>query len=312
MGPQAAATRAGAGRDWSRTRVLLTGATGFIGSHLAGRLDSLGAQVHAVSRQPPDDGRFWHAADLGDAGAVAELVGSTRPDVVFHLASAVTGARDVGLVLPTMQANLASVVNLLTAVAGTGTSVVLAGSVEEPRDAEPVPQSPYAVAKWAATGYARMFHRLWGVPVTVLRVAMVYGPAQPDVTKLLPYVTLSLLRGEQPRLSSGTRLVDWVYVDDVVDAFILAASTGKAAGQVVDIGSGVQTSIRNTVELVARTVGGDAVPRFGAIGDRPLDNPQLADPGPAAEVLGWRAATPLDEGVRRTVAWYAGTLAGQR
>ncbi|HEV8562337.1 MAG TPA: NAD-dependent epimerase/dehydratase family protein [Actinophytocola sp.] len=294
---------------WRDARVLVTGATGFIGSHLVGRLTELGAEVHAVSRRPVETaaGPVWHITDLTDAGATAELVRTITPDVVFHLASAVTGARDVTLVRPVLDANLSSVVNLLTAatVCPNGTRVVLAGSVEETRGAEATPASPYAAAKSAATGYARMFYQLWDVPVTVLRVAMVYGPAQPDTRKLVPYTTLALLRGEDPELSSGTRLVDWVYVDDVVDAFLAAAVSGQAAGQVLDIGSGTQVSIRDTIELLARIVGGTGKPRFGAVADRPLDHAQVADPGPAGEVLGWRPSTSLADGLRRTVAWYA-------
>jgi nucleoside-diphosphate-sugar epimerase len=134
---------------------------------------------------------------------------------------------------------------------------------------------------------------------------MVYGPAQPDVKKLIPYVTLALLRGEDPELASGTRLVDWIYVDDVVDAFVLAAATERAAGEVLDIGSGTRVSIRDTVELLAKLAGGTAEPRFGAIPDRPLDAPQVSDPAAAHEVLGWRPTTMLTDGLRQTIAWYS-------
>lgn len=305
---RSAPTLAATGRDWSYTRVLLTGATGFIGSHLARRLGALGAQVHVVSRRPPEDGQLWHAADLADTEATSRLIRSTRPDVVYHLASAVTGVRDVKAVLPTLSGNLAGAVNLMTAVAGTDTKVVLAGSIEEPRAGESVPQSPYAAAKWAATGYARMFHGLWDVPVSVLRVAMVYGPAQPDTTKLLPYVIRSLLRYEPPLLSSGRRQVDWVYIDDVVDAFIRAGEADGTAGRVLDIGSGVLTSIRDTIMRVARIVGSPVLPRFGALSDRPLDHELVAEPELADRLLGWRAMTGLDTGLRRTVEWYAATL----
>jgi nucleoside-diphosphate-sugar epimerase len=249
-------------------------------------------------------------ADLSDPAATADLVARVSPEVVLHLASEVTGVREPGTVAPTLAGNLTAAVNLLTAVTGTPVrSVVLAGSVEEPRDGL-APSSPYAAAKAAATGYARMFHALWQVPVSVLRVAMVYGPGQPDTTKLIPYVTSSLLRGQEPELTSGSRMVTWVYVEDVVDAFILAGADGAAAGQVLDIGTPEPVSVRDTVELLATLVNDTAVgrtvrPRFGAVAARPLDRTQRSDPGPAERVLGWRPATSLEAGLRQTIAWYA-------
>ncbi|MEU8244832.1 NAD-dependent epimerase/dehydratase family protein [Nonomuraea sp. NPDC048916] len=318
--------------EWYGKRALVTGATGFIGGHLVERLAGLGAEVHAVSRtsgaEPgskaeggskaetgskaeggakAEGGVFWHRADLRDPDATAGVVRSVDPHVVFHLASEVTGVRDPGMVLPTLEANLVSVVNVLTSVADRpGTRVVLAGSLEEPRPGEGAPSSPYAVAKWAAGGYAEMFHRLWGVQVSSLRIAMVYGPGQRDTSKLLPYVTLSLLRGERPSLTSGTRLLDWVYVDDVVEAFVAAGASGRAAGHSLEIGSGTGTSIRETVELVERLTGRAAGARYGAISDRPLDSARIADPAQARDVLGWRPRVGLEEGLRRTIAWFAG------
>ncbi|MDF5755027.1 NAD-dependent epimerase/dehydratase family protein [Spongiactinospora sp. TRM90649] len=295
--------------DWYGKRVLVTGATGFVGGRLAARLGSLDAEVHAVSRrpQPQASGEVWHTADLTDPEAAGNLIRSARPDVLFHLASEVSGTRDANAVLPTLHANLGAAVNLLTAVATTrpGTRVVLAGSVEESREGDATPCSPYAAAKTAATSYARMFHGLWGVPVSVLRVAMVYGPGNDEPRRLVPYVTRALLRGEDPALSSGTRLIDWVYVEDVVDAFLAAAAAEKAAGGVFDVGAGERVSIRETVERLARIVGGSGRPNFGALPDRPLDNPQIADIASAEEVLGWSPATPLGDGLRATVAWYA-------
>jgi UDP-glucose 4-epimerase len=288
----------------------VTGASGFIGSHLVRRLTTLGADVHGVSRhpQPGATDMAWHVADLAETGACLELVGAVAPDVVFHLASAVTGARDVDLVLPLMAANQAAAVNLLTAVAKSAPTarVVLAGSVEEPHQADDLtPVSPYAAAKWAATAYARMFAKLWDVRVSVLQIAMVYGPAQRDLTKLVPYAALDLLRGIAPRLSSGTRLVDWVYIDDVVDALLRTAKTDAAIGEVFDICSGRMVSIRDTVELLAMIVGGEARPQFSVVADRPMDLAQRGDPGPAAKLLDWGASTRLEDGLRETVAWYA-------
>ncbi|MFI6506305.1 NAD-dependent epimerase/dehydratase family protein [Streptosporangium sp. NPDC050855] len=300
---------------WRARPVLVTGAGGFIGTHLVRRLGGLGARVHAVGRrvrEGSEHGETWHVADVADADAVGGLVRSVRPDVVLHLASEVAGARDPKLVLPMLHSNLTGVVNLLTAVAGTPARVVLAGSLEElrPDEGERAPSSPYAASKWAAGGYARMFHHLWDVQVSTLRIGMVYGPGPQDVRKLVPYVTLSLLRGREPELGSGTRELDWVHVDDVVDAFLAAGATPEAAGRTFDIGSGEGTSIRDTVDLLVRIVGGvgvggEARPRYGALGDRPLDSARIADLTATTEILGWRPVVGLEEGLRRTVAWFA-------
>lgn len=294
---------------WRAKRVLVTGGTGFIGSRLLRRLAALDADVHATSRHRRTKDApavSWRVADLGDAEETTKILDAVRPDVVFHLSSIVTGSRDPKMVLPIMHANLTSVVNLLAALAESPTRVVLAGSVEETAmpDLSAIASSPYAMAKWAATAYARMYHQLWGLPVTVLRIAMTYGPDQPDQAKLVPYVIQSLLNGQQPKISRGERLVDWIYVDDVVDAFVAAGGSSGAAGEVVDIGSGHQVSVRETVELIYDIVGAGTVPSFGEVADRPLDRDQISDPAGAARLFGWRPRIGLEEGLRRTVTWY--------
>jgi nucleoside-diphosphate-sugar epimerase len=183
--------------------------------------------------------------------------------------------------------------------------IVLAGSMEEPALGSPatVPSSPYAAAKWAASGYAQMFHALYSLPVATLRIFMVYGPGQQEPTRLVPYVIRSLLRGEPPRLTSGTRAIDWVYVDDVVEAFVLTALARGVEGATVDIGSGSTLTIRELVEKIAAMVNPRIAPIFGALPDRPLETSNVADAGRAEELLGWRPVTTIDDGLRITLDW---------
>jgi UDP-glucose 4-epimerase len=298
-------------------RALVTGGRGFIGHHLVSQLVSAGTEVHAISRQGPaartdlSDVTWWKL-DLSDADATERLVRSVRPDVVFHLASTVTGARGVEVVLPTMRNNLASTVSLLTAATAVKPEprVVLAGSMEEPRtgDLLAVPSSPYAAAKWACTVYAQTFHDLWNLPTVVLRIAMAYGPGQKDLTKLVPYVITSLHQRRSPKLADGTRAIDWVYVDDVVDALMTAASSDRGVGHVIDIGSGTPVSIRETVRLLGSLVGTDIQPEFGTLPARQRDGARIADAAAARELLGWSASTELVAGLAATVRWYRDRL----
>jgi UDP-glucose 4-epimerase len=294
-------------RSLAGEQALVTGASGFIGSRLTVRLLEAGANLHAVSRSErrSPDVRWW-TTDVCDTQAALALVRDVRPDLIFHLASHVSGSRGLDAVLPTMHANLVSTVNVLLAAAEVGCKrVVLAGSLEEPDEgSEPVPVSPYAAAKFAASTYGRMFHNLHGLPVVTLRVFMVYGPGQRDETKLVPHVITSLLRGESPKLSSGTRPVDWVFVDDVVEALVASVTAAAAVGETFDVGSGELTPVRAVVEEIVRLMRPSAEPRFGALPDRPNERVRVADVGRTQAVLGWTPRTPLDRGLATTVEWY--------
>ena len=283
-------------------RYLVTGGRGFIGRHLLARLAAQGAEVHATTRSatPPADPHVrWWRVDLADAVATEELVTRLQPDVVVHLAARADGTRRLDAVVPILTDTLLSTVSVLAAAARLPEcKVVLAGSVEDGGH-QPDVHSPYAASKAAAATYATLFHGLWQLDVTVLRLAMVYGPDDPNAHRLIPSVVAAFADGRRPAVSSGTRRIDWVYVEDVVDAF-LAAADGEPG--VFDIGSGTLVSIRTTVRLVAAAMGTAIAPAFGVVGDRPLERELRADPEPARASLGWRPTVGLAEGVARTVA----------
>jgi UDP-glucose 4-epimerase len=307
-------------------RVLVTGASGFIGTALCRKLIVSGVEVHGVSRHPPAgaDARHWWRsiagdisqdpqaskvqwwnADLVELEAARSLLRAIRPDATFHLASLATGSRSLEMVLPILQNNFMTSFNLLISAAENSAGrIVLAGSFEEPDEVESVPCSPYAAAKWSASGYARMFHALYQIPVVIAKIFMVYGPGQGDHTKLVPYVTMSLLHREAPKLSSGIRLVDWIYVDDVVDGLILCAQTPGIDGCTVELGSGEMHSIREIVEQLSDLLPCPVDPLFGAVPDRPLERTKKADIAGSYKLIGWQPSTALGAGLRRTIEWY--------
>lgn len=305
-------------------KVLVTGARGFIGSQLCKRLAASGVELHAVSRRPPLDVAAWWQSiggdlsnarraaaihwwnvDLIDMQAIRELIRTVRPDTTYHLASLVTGSRSLEIVLPILQNNFLTALNLLLATAESGAGrIVLAGSIEEPDDLDPIPCSPYAAAKGAASGYARMFAALYQTEVVIAKISMVYGPGQADLAKLVPYVTTAFLRGERPLLSSGVRAVDWICVDDVVDGLMVCAHATGAEGRAIDLGSGEVCTIREIVRQLRELVPGAPEPVFGAISDRPLERVAKADVASSYKLIGWNPSISLQAGLRRTVDWY--------
>jgi len=291
--------------------VLVTGARGFIGQSLTRRLVESGAVVHAVAGRRPGlrpAGPVWHEVDLEDRSATLAVVALVRPDVVYHLAGFVSGIRELQAVGPSLAGNLLTTVHVLEAVTELRRGrVVLASSLEEPEPggaAWPVPSSPYAASKYAASTYARMFHALYGTAVVFLRTFMVYGPAQPDQKKVIPYVTRALLREQAPSLASGTRAVDWVFVEDVVDAYVAAGVAPGIEGKDFDVGSGSLVTVREIVEELVRIIGPKVRPSFGSLSDRPMEQVRVADLEATREALGFSPRTTLAEGLGRVVAFY--------
>lgn len=296
--------------------VLVTGGSGFIGEHVCRRLLRCHARVHAVSRamrrSQAADLQWWQA-DLADISAVRRVFKTVKPEIVFHLASYVVGARGPDVVMPTFYDNLASTVHLLTAATEVGCRrIVLAGSSEEPQSLNDTtfPCSPYAAAKLASSIYGRMFYQLYQTPVVMPRIFMTYGPNQKDLQKLVPFVICELLRGHAPKLSSGRRLADWIYIDDVVEGLVRAAVIPGIEGCMFDLGSGSLVSVRGMVEQIVEIVGSKIEPDFNALLDRPFEQERAADTTFLADKLGYNPKIALREGLEATVDWYRLQVAG--
>jgi nucleoside-diphosphate-sugar epimerase len=289
-------------------RVLVTGASGFVGGHLCDALLALGADVYGMDSQGTGcpAGCQSYMTDLKDLAAVRDMLSHVHPHLVYHLAGLVTAQQEMDLVLPMLHNNLVGAVHLFLALAEMGCErVVTISSSEEPTDGAPT--SPYAASKAAARFYAGLFQRAYGLPVVVAKLFMVFGPRQRS-DKLIPYTVISLLRGESPKLTSGTRICDFVYVLDVVRGLLKAGLQPNLAGQTVELGTGTGTCIKDVAVMAADLVGGQLQPVFGAVPDRAGEQPQVADLAITRVLLGWVPRASLREGLAETVAWYRITL----
>ena len=297
------------GGSFKGKRVLVTGATGFVGCHLCDALVSLGAIVFGASLDNPPErdlgGIQEMRADLCQKNDIHEVLGKSKPDLVYHLAGLVDTRQNQDLVFPTLENNLISTLYLLTQLTETKCRrIVVIGSSETPEPGT-APNSPYAASKLAMTAYAEMFHQLFNLPLVIARPHMIYGPRQPK-SKLIPYIITSFQKNIPPMLSSGKRICDPIFISDFIRALLLMGSQITAVGNTFDIGTGQGVSIRQIAETIASLMGvkGDNHWVFEAIPDRYYETPQIADITNTRAILGWNNLWTLQEGLRDTIEWY--------
>ena len=291
-------------------RVLVTGAGGFVGLHLCEALLGLGAEVHALSRNAESRGLpagiKAHSVDLQSLNSVKYCLSHIKPEIVYHLASLVNTRQHLNLVLPTLKNNLVGSVNLFVVLAEvTCERLVVVGSSEEPGAGRlgAIANSPYAAAKEAETDYARMFHKIFSLPLVLARPFMSYGPRQP-VEKIIPFVITGLLTGNPPEISSGKRVCDLIYVQDLVMGLILSGFKPKLTGEAIDLGLGVGIAVHDMVNLISELIDGSVKPKFGAIPDRLYEAPQIANGEETFRLLGYRPHWSLHDGIKLTIDWY--------
>jgi UDP-glucose 4-epimerase len=306
----------------SPTRSLVTGAAGFIGAALARRLLARGDAVTLLAGPGSDPWRLEQLrdvaevveVDLRDPDAVARTLRDARPELLFHLAA--HGAYSWQRSLPRMvETNVAGFAHVAEAALAAGArAIVNAGSSSEyglkdhapPEHELPEPNSAYAVTKASATLLGGWLARERGAAVTTLRLYSAYGPWE-EPRRLMPALVAHGLDGRLPPLADPAIARDFVYVEDVLDAFLLAAEHAQpGAGAVYNVGSGRQTTLRELVEAARDALAIEQEPAWAAFPARDWDTDVwVADPRRAAEELGWHARTPLADGLAAFARWMA-------
>ena len=296
-------------------RAVVTGGAGFIGSHIADALVARGDEVHVVDdlssgrREQVPAGATLHEADIRDGlGAIFDAV---RPETIFHLAAQMDVRRSIEDPLFDAQVNVLATVGLLEAarphdaqVLFSSTGGAIYGECEGPaaEDAPRRPLAPYGTSKLCAEEYLATYNRLYGCTHVSLRFGNVYGPRQDPHGEagVVAIFLRALNEGRAPKIyGDGSQTRDYVFVGDVVRAMV--GGLGLKGG-VFNVGTGEETSVVELYAACRSVVGSDleaelAPARLGEV------QRSVVDPGLAERELGWRAETPLDEGLAATFEW---------
>jgi UDP-glucose 4-epimerase len=321
-------------------KVLVTGAAGFIGSHLVDRLLAEGDEVfgiddmssgqmsNLVEARRSGTGKFkFHRLDVTST-ALGEYVARTKPEIVFHLAAQVDVRKSVKDPIHDAMVNIVGTLNLLQESSRAGVKKVVFTSsggciYGEPDEAqipvredlvfgpEAAPESPYGVSKKVVLDYFRYFRSVKGLDYTALALANVFGPRQEPAAEVglegqvVAIFCRKMLAGRPCTIyGDGTQTRDFIYVDDVTSALLAAREAG--GGELLNIGSATETSINELFAQLAELAHSRYEPIYGAA--RPGELQRIAvDASKAADVLGWRANTELNEGLKHTVAWFRAT-----
>jgi len=319
-------------QSWAGRSVLVTGAGGFIGSHLAEALVRAGASVRAFVRYTSRGDHGWlEAADpevvaeleifRGDLANPEAVAGATEgQEVVLHLGALIPIPYSYRHPREFVTANVEGTLNVLEAarrveverLVATSTSEVYGTAQRVPIDEDhPLhPQSPYAATKVGADQIALSYQRSFGTPVVIVRPFNTYGPRQ-SARAVIPTIITQALSRDTIDLGATDTTRDFLYVGDTVAGIMRAALADAVEGEVINLGTGVEVSIAEVVQRVLGLLDRE-VPV--ALDDARLRPPGseverlVADVTKASEQLGWHAEVDLDEGLRRTIDWLSGSL----
>lgn len=303
------------------SRILITGGTGFVGANLTRRLLQQGHEIHLLVRPHYKSWRIkdikpdlrLHSVNLEDEELLTRRIDRIKPERIFHLA--VHGAYSYQNNLKEIiNTNIIGTVNLLQACIKTGFDVfVNTGSSSEygykdypPSETEWLdPNSYYAITKASATLFCRYIAQSHNLRIPTLRLYSVYGTYE-EPTRLMPTLIKRGLKGELPPLVNPKIARDYVYIDDVIEAYLLAAMMDTTElGAVFNVGTGIQTTLRDVVEIARRVLKIKAKPQWGSMPDRHWDtNAWVADNRKIQDELGWTPYYSFEQGFKEMVTWY--------
>jgi len=322
--------------SWAGRSVLVTGAAGFIGSHLAEALVRAGASVRAFVRYNSRGDNGWLEAcepevlreleifrgDLANPEAVVGAIAGR--EVVLHLGALIPIPYSYRHPREFVTANVTGTLNVLEAarreeigrIVHTSTSEVYGTAITVPIDEEhPLhPQSPYAATKVGADQLALSYQRSFGTPVVIARPFNTFGPRQ-SARAVIPTIVTQALSREVIELGATDPTRDFLYVGDTIAGILRCAAADGVEGEVINLGTGIEISIGEVAERVLRLLEREVPVALDENRLRPPDSEVerlVADTEKAKALLGWRPEVELDEGLRRTIEWLTGSLSSYK
>jgi len=306
--------------EFKNLNVLVTGATGFIGSNLVRVLLQKGAKVSILKRPKSSVWRLKDIitrikileADLRDKRNLQLALKKEDNKVIFHLAACVKRERSASLIKENLETNVWGTINLIACMTKLDIrSFVNTGTCDEYGD-NPVPfnemqrenpLSPYAASKVAASHYCQMLSRTCGLPIITLRPFLTYGPYQTG-EMLIPDVVTSCLKSLPIQATLGQQTREFHYISDIINGFLLAATNKKAIGEVIDLGTGEEHSVKEVIEMIVELTKYRLKWKLGNLPYRENEIFRFYCKGDKAKkLLKWQPKISLKDGLIKTIDW---------